>query len=72
VLAFFFAFFFEIGGDTWKAYIVSVEEGVYGMVDVADIVFNVNLLVDSGFALGVEVGAGVRDIDWSFVNDCQL
>lgn len=69
MMAFFFAFLFEMGCDSWKTYVVSVKEGIYGMVDIANVVFNVDLLIDSSLTLWVEVGAGIRDIDWSFVND---
>mmetsp|Transcript_14751 Transcript_14751/g.37907 ORF Transcript_14751/g.37907 Transcript_14751/m.37907 type:complete len:201 (+) Transcript_14751:313-915(+) len=48
----------EPGREAGKADVVAVEVGIHGVVDVADVVLDVCLLVDGCLALGVVVGAG--------------
>jgi hypothetical protein len=72
VVTFFRRFFLEICCDTWKSDVITGEVGIKRVVDVADVVFNVDLFIDCGFAFGMEINSCVGSADGSFIYYCKF
>jgi hypothetical protein len=71
-MTFFRRFFFEESSDTWKSDVITREVGIKRVIDVANVVFNVDLFIDSRFTFGMEINSCVGSTDRRFVYNCKF
>ena len=72
MLTLLFGFFLKESGDTGESDVIAGEVGIERVVDIAYVVFNVDLFIDGSFAFRGVIDTSIRGVDRGLVNYCKL